>query len=115
MASPQGNCPRNPFFNSRDAAGTPYPSYYSVQYSGYIGGPLSKKASFFFTEDIRDIHDLGIVNAQQVNSTTFAVPPFSAAAPNPRTRYNIGPRLDYALTKNNTLTVRYQYYRDSET
>jgi len=53
----------NPFFNSQEAAGTPYPSYYSVQYSGNIGGPLSKKASFFFTTDIRDINDLGIVNA----------------------------------------------------
>jgi hypothetical protein len=105
---------RNPFFNSRDASGTAYPSYYSVQYSGNIGGPLSKKASFFFTEDIRDIHDLGIVNAQTVDPTTFVVSPFSAAVQNPRKRYNIGPRLDYALTKNNTLTVRYQYYRNSE-
>jgi hypothetical protein len=105
---------RNPFFNSKEAAGTPYPGYYSVQYSGNIGGPLSKKASFFFTEDIRDIHDLGIVNAQMVNPTTFAVTPFSAAVPNPKTRYNIGPRLDYAVTKNNTLTVRYQYYRNDE-
>src|SRR5580700_6148308 len=105
---------RNPFFNSKEAAGTPYPGYYSVQYSGNIGGPLSKKASFFFTEDIRDIHDLGIVNAQVVNPTTFAVTPFSAAVPNPKTRYNIGPRLDYAVTKNNTLTVRYQYYRNDE-
>jgi hypothetical protein len=105
---------RNPFFNSSAASGTPYPGYYSVQYSGNIGGPLSKKASFFFTEDIRDINDLGIVNALQVNPTTFAVTPFSAAVPNPRTRYNIGPRLDYAVTKNNTLTVRYQYYRNNE-
>jgi hypothetical protein len=105
---------RNPFFNSRDAAGTAYPGYYSVQYSGNIGGPLSKKASLFFTEDIRDIHDLGIVNAQTVDPTTFAVTPFSAAVQNPKKRYNIGPRLDYALTKNNTLTVRYQYYRNSE-
>jgi hypothetical protein len=105
---------RNPFFNSSAASGTPYPGYYSVQYSGNIGGPLSKKASFFFTEDIRDINDLGIVNALQVNPTTFAVTPFSAAVPNPRTRYNLGPRLDYALTKNNTLTVRYQYYRNHE-
>lgn len=105
---------RNPFFNSKEAAGTPYPGYYSVQYSGNIGGPLSKKASFFFTEDIRDIHDLGIVNAQMVDPTTFAVTPFSAAVPNPKTRYNIGPRLDYAVTKNNTLTVRYQYYRNDE-
>jgi hypothetical protein len=106
---------KNPFFNSQEAAGSGYPSYYSVQYSGNIGGPLSKKASLFFTEDIRDIHDLGIVNAQIVDPTTFAVEPFSAAVPNPKTRYNIGPRLDYALTKNNTLTVRYQYYRNDET
>ncbi|MGA7963690.1 MAG: carboxypeptidase regulatory-like domain-containing protein [Candidatus Acidiferrales bacterium] len=105
---------KNPFFNSEEAAGTPYPNYYSVQYSGNIGGPLSKKASFFFSEDIRDIHDLGIVNAQIVDPTTFAVEPYSAAVANPRTRYNIGPRLDYALTKNNTLTVRYQYYRNDE-
>ena len=104
---------RNPFFNSA-SSGTAYPSYYSVQYSGNIGGPLSKKASLFFTEDIRDIHDLGIVNAQTVDPTTFVVSPFSAAVQNPKKRYNIGPRLDYALTKNNTLTVRYQYYRNSE-
>jgi hypothetical protein len=105
---------RNPFFNSSEASGTPYPSYYSMQYSGNIGGPLSKKGSFFFTEDIRNINDLAIVNAEVVNPTTFAVTPFSAAVPNPKKRYNIGPRLDYALTKNNTLTVRYQYYRNSE-
>jgi Carboxypeptidase regulatory-like domain len=106
---------RNPFFNSHEAAGTPYPSYYSTQYSGNIGGPLSNKASFFFTSDIRDIHDLGIVNAQIVDPTTFALTPFSAAVPNPKTRYNIGPRLDYALSKTNTLTLRYQYYRNDET
>lgn len=106
---------RNPFFDSREAAGTPYPSYYSTQYSGNIGGPLSKKASFFFTSDIRDINDLGIVNAQIVDPTTFALTPFSAAVPNPKKRYNVGPRFDYAVSKNNTLTVRYQYYRNDET
>src|ERR1700685_708176 len=114
-ANASGLNTKNPFFNSQSAGNAAYPSYDSVQYSGNIGGPLSKKASFFFNADIRDINDLGIVNAQMVNPTTFAVTPFSAAVPNPRTRYNIGPRLDYALTKNNTLTVRYQYYRDSET
>lgn len=35
--------------------------------------------------------------------------------PFPRQRTNIGPRLDWALTKNNTLTARYQYWRDTET
>jgi hypothetical protein len=104
----------NPFFN-RSASSTPYPGYYSTQYSGNLGGPLSKKASFFFTADIRDINDVEVVNAQTVDPTTFAITPFSAAIPNPRKRYNIGPRVDYQLTKTNTLSVRYQYYRDNET
>ena len=106
---------KNPFFNSQEAAGTAYPSYYSTQYSGNLDGPLSRKASFFFTSDIRDIHEPEIVNAQIVNPTTLAITPYSAAVPNPKTRYNIGPRLDYAISKNNTLTVRYQYYRNDET
>jgi hypothetical protein len=101
---------KNPFFQQESAAST-YPSYYSTQYSGNLGGPLSKKASFFVTADIRDIHDLSIVNAQTVNSS-FQIVPFSAAVPFPKTRYNIGPRLDYQISKTNTLSVRYQYYRD---
>ena len=104
----------NPFFD-KSASSTPYPGYYTTQYSGNLGGPLSKKASFFFTADIRDINDVEVVNAQTVDPTTFAITPFSAAIANPRKRYNIGPRVDYQLTKTNTLSVRYQYYRDNET
>jgi len=104
----------NPFFD-RSASTTPYPGYYTTQYTGNLGGPLGKKASFFFTADIRDINDVEIVDAQTVDPTTFAITPFSAAVPNPRSRYNIGPRVDYQLTKTNTLSVRYQYYRDHET
>jgi len=105
---------KNPFFH-QETADSSYPGYYSMQYSGNIGGPLSKKASFFFTTDIRDINDLSIVNAQIVEPTSpFAVVPFSAAVPNPRKRYNIGPRIDYQLSKTNTLSVRYQYYRDEQ-
>ena len=104
---------KNPFFH-QDTSATPYPGYYSVQYSGNIGGPLSKKASFFFTTDIRDINELSIINAQIVDTTApgFPIVPFSAAVPSPRKRYNIGPRLDYQISKTNTLSVRYQYYRD---
>ena len=104
---------KNPFFHQNSSA-TPYPPYYSVQYSGNIGGPLSKKASFFFTTDIRDINDLAIVNAQIVDTTSagFPIIPFTDAVPTPKRRYNLGPRVDYQLTPTNTLSVRYQYYRD---
>ena len=40
--------------------------------------------------------------------------PFTEAVANPRTRTNISPRIDYQVSKNNTLTARYQYFRDTE-
>jgi hypothetical protein len=105
---------KNPFFNSSSAGGAAFPPYYTTQYSANIGGSLSKKASLFITMDIRDINDVEVVNAQTVDPTTFAIIPFSAAISNPRKRYNVSPRLDYQLTKTNTLSVRYQYFRNNE-
>src|SRR6202451_257226 len=93
------------------------PSFHSELFNGSVSGPISKKASFFFTAQVRDIDDSNIVNAivpttADPNPTTAN---FAQAVPNPETRINLGPRLDFQLTPSNTLTVRYQYYRDSET
>jgi hypothetical protein len=108
-------------FNSRNPfeiipPGNQPPGYDSRQFSGEIGGPLvSKKASFFFNLERRDINELSVVSAQIVDPTTFAIVPFSDAVNNPRTRTNLSPRLDYQLTPTNTLTARYQYERENET
>jgi hypothetical protein len=102
---------RNPFESTQNGA-TP-PGFHSEQYSGNIGGPLSKKASFFFNAERRNIQDLSVVSATILDSN-FNIAPFSAAVPNPQTRTNISGRIDYQLTPNNTLTARYQYYRDNE-
>jgi Carboxypeptidase regulatory-like domain len=106
-------------FNSRNPfedlpAGTQPPGYYTTQFSANVGGPLSKKASFFFNVERRDINDLSVVNAQIVNPTTFAIEPFSQAVLNPKTRLNLSPRIDYQVTPGNTLSVRYQYWRNNE-
>jgi hypothetical protein len=93
------------------------PSFHSELFTGSVSGPISKKASFFFTAQVRDINDSNIVNA--IVPTTADPNPTSAnfaqAVPNPETRINLGPRFDFQLSPSNTLTVRYQYYRDSET
>jgi hypothetical protein len=117
---------RNPFENLPE--GESAPDYNTELYSGNIGGPINKKASFFFNIDRRQIGALNIVNASVVCGDTIlniACPtgtaPFSIlngysqAISNPQTRTNLSPRVDYQLTPNNTLTVRYQYYRDVET
>jgi len=94
----------NPFAGSE-------PPYYSTQFNGNVGGPVGKNASFFFNIDRRDINEVAAINAIDPNSGD----PFADSVNNPRQRTNLGPRFDWALTKNNTLTARYQYYRDTET
>ncbi len=98
----------NPF------GGANQPGYDSTQFSGNIGGPINKKASFFVDAQRRNINDLDIVNAITLDPTTFAQTPLVETVPNPRHRTNVTPRIDYQLGKNNTLTARYQFYRDTE-
>jgi Carboxypeptidase regulatory-like domain len=100
-------------FNSRNPfeaipEGTQPPGYESTQFSGSIGGPITKKASVFVNFERRDINDLSIVSAT-ILDPNFNVVNFSDAVANPRVRMNLGPRFDYQVSKNNTLTVRYQY------
>jgi hypothetical protein len=103
---------RNPFESL--PPGEEPPGYESTQFSGNIGGPLSKKASIFFNYEQRNINNLNVVSAQIVDPTTLEVTPFSASVPNPDTRINLSPRLDYQLSAGNTLSVRYQYYRQKQ-
>jgi hypothetical protein len=119
-------------FNARNPfeilpAGTAAPAYHSEQFSGNIGGAINKKTSFFFNVEQRDIEGLNIVSSTVVCGDTylaipcpssepqFSIIPYSAAVDNPQTRTNISPRIDYQVTPNNTLTARYQFWRDSET
>ncbi len=100
-------------FNSRNPflGGAPQTPYDSVIYMANFGGPINKKSSFFFDFQRRNIDELAIVDAAGTrdNPTT----PFNASIPNPRTRTNLSPRIDYQLTPTNTFSARYQYYRDT--
>jgi hypothetical protein len=99
---------QNPFLGD-----TPEEPYYSVIYMGNVGGPINKKASFFVDVQHRDINEIAVINTQALNSS---LEPFQLIedVPNPRTRTNLSPRIDYQLTTSNSITGRYQYYRDSE-
>jgi hypothetical protein len=101
------------FNSSNPFAGSEAP-YYSTQYSGNLGGPIKKNASFFFTVEHRNIDELTAINTFVLDPSLNQVP-FVESIANPRQRTNLGPRFDWALTKNNTLTARYQYFRDTET
>ena len=100
---------RNPF----EGAGPP-PDYYSTQYEGHLGGALGKRVSFFSNVERRNLHDLAVVDAPYVDPTTLQITTFSGAFPNPRTRTEVSQRFDFQLTPGNTLTTRYQYWRNNE-
>ncbi|MEQ1352685.1 MAG: carboxypeptidase regulatory-like domain-containing protein [Candidatus Acidiferrum sp.] len=102
---------RNPFEVIPD--GTTPPGYETTEFSGSIGGPLTKKASFFFNFERRNINDLSIVSAT-ILDPNFNIINFSDAVANPRVRTNLSPRFDYQISKNNTLTARYQYERNRQ-
>jgi Carboxypeptidase regulatory-like domain len=101
-------------FNSSDPFAGPEPGYDTVQYSGNVGGALNKSGSFFVNVERRNINDLSAIDAQTLDENLNPVQTLESVS-TPRQRTNISPRLDYALSKNNTLTARYQYYRDTET
>lgn len=101
-------------FNSSNPFAGTVPGYYSTQYSGNVGGPLGKKASIFFNIERRNINDLAVVNAATLDPSSLLPIRTVGTVANPRQRTNIGPRLDYQVSKNNTLTARYQYFRDTQ-
>jgi len=92
---------RNPYLNTDETQ-----PYHSVIYMGNFGGPINKKASFFFDVQRRDIDEVAVVDASTLD--------LNESVPNPRTRTNISPRIDYQVSTNNTLSARYQYYRDTQ-
>ncbi len=101
---------RNPFIGTAQQ-----PGYHSTQYSANLGGSLGKKRSFFTNFERRNLNELSIIDTPFVDPTTLQVSQFTGAVPNPRTRSNFSQRFDYQVTPANTLTARYQYWRNDET
>jgi hypothetical protein len=89
------------------------PPYHSELFNANLSGPLAKGASFFVDAQRRDIADISIVDATILDPSLAEVP-FNQAISSPETRTNISPRLDYQLTTNNTLMMRYQFTRNTQ-
>jgi hypothetical protein len=100
-------------FNSKNPFAEEEPDYNSELYSGNIGGPINKKTSFFLSFDRRNMQDVSVVNAFVLNSD-FQQVPYNTSVLSPRTRTIISPRFDFQITPNNTMTVRYQYWHDTD-
>jgi hypothetical protein len=75
---------------------------------GNVSGPIGKRASFFL-DARRDSTDNGaIIHGTTLDPATLGIiDPFTGVFRIPQHRSSINPRMDYQLSSNNTLTVRY--------
>jgi hypothetical protein len=81
-------------------------------FGGTLSDSLGKKASFFLDVQDRDIDNGNIINGFTVDPSTLKSTPFNSVFSAPQNRFRISPRVDYQLTPNNTLTLRYGYTRN---
>jgi len=102
----------NAVLNSKDPYVPTRPDYNSDMFDGNLGGPISKKASFFLDASRRNMDDFSAIHP--VNPADVFGPPLEESIANARTRTSISPRIDYQLSANNTLTMRYQLTHDSD-
>jgi len=99
-------------FNSRNPFVTVKPPYQRRQWEGEVSGPINKKTSFYFAFERRDISENAIVNALVLDSS-FNTVPFTQGVVTPLTGIELESKIDRQLTKNHTLSIRYQYGRDT--
>ena len=107
-------------FNSENPLldGVSEPSYYSWNLRGSVGGPISKKASYFVSalgrqqqnENVVEAINPASIVAQNLDGTKI-----NETFGNPTTRLDISPRLDLQLGSANTLTIRETYNRSLST
>ena len=104
------------------------PSYYSYMFNGTVSGRINKNASFFISAQRRQIEDAAIVTAFRLagevngdfsngvynNSADYNTVNFNNSLLTPSTWTNVTPRIDLSLSSTNTLTIRYQYFNNSQ-
>lgn len=97
---------RNPFAVNRAPSQTRF-------FGGNLSGPLQKgKSSFSLEINNRQIDNNTLINAQ-ILDPAFNIVGFRQDFRVPNERFNIAPRLDYAINAKNTLVARYSFTHTS--
>ncbi len=101
-------------FNSMNPFITTQPAYYTLFTAANVGGALGKNASWFTSLFNRQNQSNSVINAELLDANGNPYN-YSAAVATPQSRLDLSPRFDFQLGKNNTLTVRYGFNRQSQT
>jgi Carboxypeptidase regulatory-like domain len=103
-------------FDARNPFAAVEPDFSTQMINGNVGGPLSKKASYFFNVERRNIHDAAVILGSAFTASCAVPQTCQPPVPvlNPRIRTAVNSRIDYQLATNNTLMLRYQYVNSNE-
>jgi carboxypeptidase family protein len=103
----------NPSFNSRNPFLSRKPSYGGRAFTGMLDGPLGPKASFSVLTDVIRITDASSINAIALDSA-FRPARLQQVVRGGQHVTEVTPRIDTRPFPNNTLSVRYQLYEETD-
>src|SRR5262245_12031210 len=96
------------FWNSRNPYAQKKAPFFLKEYIGNVSGPIGKRASFFVDLRRDSIDNGAIINGSTLDpSTSNIIDPFTEVFLIAQRRWTINPRADFQLTRNNTLSVRW--------
>jgi Carboxypeptidase regulatory-like domain len=105
-------------FNTGNPFTARLPDYHSVLYNGTVSGSVNKNASWFFSVEQRNLQNDSIYTATDAalsSSGTWAEQNLNGSIFSPQLHTEISPRIDLQLGQKNTLTLRYQFFRNNLT
>ena len=101
----------NQFWNSRNPYSNQKAPLSLNEFENSLGGPIGRRASFALDVNQNNVDNGSIVNAVTLDPNTLTATPLLNVFKTVQRRTRVGPRVDYQLNDNNTLTLRYGFIR----
>lgn len=102
-------------WNAQNPFVTFQPSYHLFLFDGDLNGPINKKTSFFMGAYGQNSVNEAIVNAVILNPATLQPESFTQSVSTPTTELNLAPRVDWQWGERQTISLRYQLGRNTQT
>jgi hypothetical protein len=96
-------------WNSRNPYASRKPPFLLQETENSFSGPLGKRTSFTLDFERQAIDNGSVINAETLDSETLAPGLFTGVLKTPQRRWRLGPHIDYQLSENNFLAVRYSW------
>jgi hypothetical protein len=97
------------FWNSRNPYAAQKAPLRLNEFENSVSGPINQRTSFTLDLQRHAVDNGAIINGVILNPTSFLPETFTGIDNTPQRRFRITPRIDYQLSANHTLSVRYTY------